>query len=83
MPLFKYLYCINTKTLKSKSMNFSYLWHGCLGHISDKRVNKFHKQGDFGSFDYESYDTCESYLRDKWFKISIKIREENMPQRYR
>ena len=57
MPFFKYLYGINTKTLKSESLNSSYLWHGCLGHISDKRVSKLHKFGDFRSIDYESSDT--------------------------
>ena len=57
MPLFKYLYGINTKTLKSESLNSSYLWHCRLGHKSDKHVSKLHKQGDVGSFDYESCDT--------------------------
>ena len=57
MPLFKYLYGINTKTLKSESLNSFYLWHCSLGHISDKRVSKLHKLGDLRSFDYESYDT--------------------------
>ena len=57
MPLFKYLYGINTKRLKPESLNSSYLWHYCLGHISDKCVSKLHKQGDLGSFDYESCDT--------------------------
>ena len=57
MPLFKYLYDINTKTLKSESLNSSYLWHGFQGHISDKCVNKLHKFGDLRSFDYESSNT--------------------------
>ena len=55
MPLFKYLY--GTKILKSESLNSSYLWHGRLGHKSDKHVSKLHKQDDLGSFDYESCDT--------------------------
>ena len=57
MPLFNYLYGINTKTLKLESLNSSYLRHCCLGHINDKRVSKLHKFGDLRSFDYESYDT--------------------------
>ena len=57
MPLFKYLYSINTKRLKSESLTFFYLWHGCQGHISDKCVNKLHKFGNLRSFDYESCDT--------------------------
>ncbi len=56
MPLFKYLYGINIKTLKSKGLISSYLWHCCQGHISDKRVSKLHKFGDLRSFDFESCD---------------------------
>ena len=62
------VYHVNTKRLKSESLNFSYLWHCCLGHVSDKHVSKLHKQGDLGSFDYESYDTCESCLKGKMSK---------------
>ena len=56
------VYGIETKRLKSESLNSSYLWHCHLGHISDKRVSKLHKAGDLGSFYYESYDTYESCL---------------------
>ena len=57
MPLFKYLYGINNKTLKSESLNSSYLWHGRLGHKIDKHVSKLQKQVELGSFHYESCDT--------------------------
>ena len=76
MPLFKYLYSINTKRLKSKSLNSSYLRHCRLGHVSDKRVSKLHKQGDLGSFNYESYDTCESCLRGKMPKTPFNKKGE-------
>ena len=33
------VYSINTKWLKSESLNFPYLWHCRLGHVSDKRVS--------------------------------------------
>ena len=39
-------YNVNTKRLKSESLNSSYLWHYRLGHVSDKSVSKLHKQGD-------------------------------------
>ena len=70
MPIFKYLYGINTKTLKLESLNSSYLWHSYLGHISDKRVCKLHKFGNLRSFDYESYDTCESFVSQTTFDVS-------------
>ena len=67
---------INAKRLKSESMNSSYLWHCRLGHISDKRVSKLHKQGDLGLFDYESYGTCESCLRGKMSKTPFNKKGE-------
>ena len=70
------VYSINTKRLKSESLNSSYLWHCRLGHVSDKRVSKLHKQGDLGSFDYELYDTCESCLRGKMSKTPFNKKEE-------
>ena len=72
MPLFKYLYGINTKTLKSEILNSSYLWHGCLGHISDKCVSKLHKFGNLGSFDYESYDTSNIVWKTNDSKYPFK-----------
>ena len=57
MPLFKYLYGITTKNTEIRSLNSSYLWHCCPGHVMDECVNKLHKFGDLKSFDYESYDT--------------------------
>ena len=33
---------------------------------------KLHKSGNLGSFDYESYDTCESCLLGKMTKLSFK-----------
>jgi len=50
------------------SLNPLYLWHCRLGHINENRMNKLHKSGNLGSFDYESYDTCESCLLGKMTK---------------
>ena len=72
MPLFKYLYGINTKRLKSDSLNSSYLWHCRLGHISDKRVSKLYEFGDLRSFEYESYDTSNIVWEIKDSKSPFK-----------
>ena len=37
---------------------------------------KLHKSGNLGSFDYESYDTCESCLLSKMTKLSFKGKGE-------
>ena len=38
---------------------------------------KLHKSGNLGSFDYESYDTCESCLLGKMTKLSFKGKGEH------
>ena len=58
----------DNKRQKQDMMKSSYLWHCRLGHISEKRMAKLHKSGSLGSFDYESYDTCESCLLGKMTK---------------
>ena len=45
---------------KEDDVKSSYLWHCHLGHISERRMTKLHKDGSLGFFDYESFDTCES-----------------------
>ena len=35
-------------------------------------MSKLHKDGSLGSFDYESYDTCESCLLGKITKLPFK-----------
>ena len=59
---------INTKQQKIDNLRNSYLWHCRLGHINEKRINKLYKNGYLGSFDYESFDTCESCLLGKMTK---------------
>ena len=34
-------------------------------------MTKLHKEGSIGSFDYESYDTCESCLLGKMTKLDL------------
>ena len=49
-------------------MNPTYLWHCRLGHINENRIKKLHSSGILESFDYESYDKCESCLLGKMTK---------------
>ena len=39
-------------------------------------MTKLHKSGSLGSFDYESYDTCESCLSGKTTKLPFKGKGE-------
>ena len=59
---------ITTKKFKSNDLNSTYLWHCRLGHINEKRISKLHQVGVLNSFDFESYDTCESCLLGKMTK---------------
>ena len=62
---------------KQDDMKSSYLWHCHLGHINERRMTKLHKDGSLGSFDYESYDTCESCLLCKMTKLPFKGKGEH------
>ena len=62
--------------LKKDNVKPSYLWHCRLGHINERRMAKLQKSGNLGSFDYESYDTCESCLLGKMTKLSFKGKGE-------
>ena len=39
-------------------------------------MSKLHKSGSLGSFDYESFDTCESCLLGKMTKLPFKGKGE-------
>ena len=39
-------------------------------------MDKLHKNGNLGSFDYESYDTCKSCLLGKMIKLPFKGKGE-------
>ena len=68
LDIAKEIYNMNTKRFKSDNIKPSYLWHCRLGHINEKRMSKLHKQGSLGSFDWESFETCESCLSGKMTK---------------
>ena len=53
---------------KMEDLNEAYLWHYRLGHIGKDRIAKLHRDGYLGSFDFKSFDTCESCLEGKMAK---------------
>ena len=59
------LFVHDNKRLKQDNVKPSYLWHSHLGHINERCMTKLQKSGILGSFDFESYDTCESCLLGK------------------
>ena len=61
------VYNINKKPRINDS-NPTYLWHCRLGHINENRMKKLHRDGLLTSFDYESFETCESCLLGKMTK---------------
>ena len=66
----------DNKRHKKDNLKSSYLWHCRLGQISERRMTKLYKEGSLRSFDYESYDTCESCLLGKMTKFSFKGKVE-------
>ena len=61
----KSVYNINNKLFKSNDLNQTFIWHCRLGHINEKRISKLHQDGLLNSFDFESYETCDSCLLEK------------------
>ena len=67
-PNAKPIYNINTKRFRSNDLNTTYLWHCRLGYINEKRISKIHQDRLLHSFDFESYEVCESCLQGKMTK---------------
>ena len=66
----------DSKRQKGDNLKSSYIWHCCLDHISERRMTELHKCGSLGSFDYESFKTCESCLLGKMTKLPFKGKSE-------
>ena len=66
----------DSKREKLDNLKSSYLWHCCFGHISKRRMSELYKCESLGSFDYESFDTCESSLLGKMTKLPFKPKGE-------
>ncbi|KAK8593532.1 hypothetical protein V6N12_045612 [Hibiscus sabdariffa] len=62
------IFNINAKRLKTNDSNQTYLWHCRLGHISERRISKLHKDGLLDPFVFEQFDVCESCLLGKMTK---------------
>ena len=67
---------IYKKRVKINELNPTYFWHCRLGHVNEKRISRLHKDGILGSFDFESYETCESCLRGKMTKSPFNKQNE-------
>ena len=72
----KEIYNINTKRSKTNDSNQTYLWHCRLGHISEKRISKLHKDGLLDPFVFEQMDVCESCLMGKMTKVPFNRKGE-------
>ena len=62
---------ISAKRPQLNDLNPTYMWHCRLGHISEKHMKKLHEDGLLNSFDFESYETCETCLLGKRTKTSF------------
>jgi hypothetical protein len=52
--------------------------HCHLGHINEKHIERLHKDGLLSSFDFESFDTCESCLLGKMTKAPFTGQSERV-----
>ncbi|KAL4312808.1 hypothetical protein GQ457_01G025070 [Hibiscus cannabinus] len=70
------IFSINTKRLKTNDSNQTYLWHCRLGHISERRISKLHKDGLLDPFVFEQLDVYESCLLGKMTKAPFSGKGE-------
>ena len=66
----------DSKRQKGDNLKSAHLWHCRLSHISERRMTELHKCRSLGSFDYESFETCESCLLGKMTKLPFKGKGE-------
>jgi hypothetical protein len=48
----KFVCNINMKRSQPNDLNPTFIWHCRLGHINEKRIERFHKDGFLGSLDF-------------------------------
>nr|AAX96621.1 retrotransposon protein, putative, Ty1-copia sub-class [Oryza sativa Japonica Group]ABA92973.1 retrotransposon protein, putative, Ty1-copia subclass [Oryza sativa Japonica Group] len=70
------VYNINAKRQRPNDLNPTFIWHCRLGHINEKRMEKLHRDGLLHSFDFESFETCESCLLGKMTKAPFTGQNE-------
>ena len=56
---------------KRDNLKSSYSWHYHLGPASERRITELQNSGSLGSFDYESFDKCQSCLLGKDGRVSL------------
>jgi hypothetical protein len=64
----KSVYNINTKRDRLNDLNPTFIR---LGHINEKRIERLYKDCLLSSFDFESFDMCESCLLGKMTKATF------------
>jgi hypothetical protein len=67
---------INMKRARLNNLNPTFIWHCRLGHINEKCIERLHRDGLLSSFDFESFDTCESCFLGKMTKAPFTIQSE-------
>ncbi|GKE97615.1 retrotransposon protein, putative, ty1-copia subclass, partial [Tanacetum coccineum] len=75
VPNVNSIYNISTKRAKH-NLDFTYLWHCRLAHISKKCIEKMQQEGILKSTDDESFDQCVSCLSDKMTRKLFPHRPE-------
>nr|GEV85966.1 hypothetical protein [Tanacetum cinerariifolium] len=71
------IYNVSTKRAKY-NLDFTYLWHCRLTHISKKRIEKLQQERLLKSTDDESFDQCISCLSGKMTRKSFPYRPERV-----
>ena len=56
---------VSAKRAQLNELSPTYMWHCRLGPISENRMKRLHDDGLLTSFDFESYETCESCFRER------------------
>nr|GEX38746.1 hypothetical protein [Tanacetum cinerariifolium] len=74
-PNVNYIYNVSTKKAKH-DLDFTYLWHCRLTHISKKHIEKLQQKGILRSTDDESFNQCLSCLSGKMTRKSFPHRPE-------
>jgi hypothetical protein len=69
---------INTKRARLNDLNLTFIWHCFLDHINEMCIERLHKDGLLSSFDFKSFDMCESCLPGKMTKASFTGQSERV-----
>ncbi|GJZ66554.1 retrotransposon protein, putative, ty1-copia subclass [Tanacetum coccineum] len=75
VPNVNYIYNVSSKRVKH-NLDFTYLWHFRLAHISKKRIGKLQHDGLLKSTNDESFDKCVSCVSGKMTRKSFPHRPE-------